>query len=515
MGERTIEHMFESSDIDDAGLVDRLQAAERSIAVAQAEQLTVIAELHARAPAWITTTDPAGGGVDPIELTVAEVGLALRMSKISAYRRTQLALQVQSRLPGTLAALGRGAISMAKLRVIAEATEELSLEHAAAVEASVLPRAEGQTPAGLGASVARAVIGCDPAAAERRRAKATRERTVQFFPAADGMATLWLRGPVEQTMAAHRRICELAESARTPEDDRSAGARQADTLLDLIMDTPGVTLLDRVTQFGAGSAAPADDANAHGNGNRARDGNSARGHAPGGGASLPVGRCDCGATGSVSARVTVAWTTLAGIDELPAQLAGYGSITAAHARQLAADATWQRLLTDPASGTVLDVGTTRYRPPAALAALVRARDGTCRWFGCRRPAERCDLDHTEPHPREPTADRNLEALCRAHHRLKTHTAWSVAQHDGGMLTWTSPTGQRVITEPWTAGPDQPEPAGPPSYDDARPADPPEPDWLDALPTEAEIATQLARYDAAHEYVCLDEDDDDRPRSDMT
>jgi len=141
------------------------------------------------------------------------------------------------------------------------------------------------------------------------------------------------------------------------------------------------------------------------------------------------------------------------VDDLPAELAGYGPITAETARELAADATWRRILTDPATGTVLDVGRTTYSPPPALAAHVRARDGTCRWFGCRRPAERCDLDHTEPHPRGPTAEYNLEALCRPHHRLKTHSTWSVVQHGGGVMAWTSPTGQRVITEPWTADPD--------------------------------------------------------------
>jgi len=40
------------------------------------------------------------------------------------------------------------------------------------------------------------------------------------------------------------------------------------------------------------------------------------------------------------------------------------------ARELATDATWRRLLHDPTSGELLDVGRTTYRPPAALAEFI-------------------------------------------------------------------------------------------------------------------------------------------------
>lgn len=162
----------------------------------------------------------------------------------------------------------------------------------------------------------------------------------------------------------------------------------------------------------------------------------------------------------MTADVTVAWTTLAGLDDHPGYLDGYGFIDADVARDLAADATWRRLLTDPPTGTVLDVGTTRYSPPASMAALVRARDHTCRWFGCRQTAARCDLDHTEPFPDGHTAVHDLAALCRGHHRLKTHTRWQVKQDSDGVLNWTSLAGHQVSTEPWPRDLDPPatEPA---------------------------------------------------------
>jgi hypothetical protein len=76
----------------------------------------------------------------------------------------------------------------------------------------------------------------------------------------------------------------------------------------------------------------------------------------------------------VMVNVTVAFTTLIGVDDQPAHLHGYGPITAEVARRIAADGTWRRLLTDPASRAVLDVGRERYTPPPDLAEHVIVRD---------------------------------------------------------------------------------------------------------------------------------------------
>jgi hypothetical protein len=90
----------------------------------------------------------------------------------------------------------------------------------------------------------------------------------------------------------------------------------------------------------------------------------------------------------VDVRVTVPYTALLGAGDLPGELAGYGPIPAAVARDLAASGTWRRILTDPASGRPLDYGISRYRPPAHLAGLVITRDQTCQFpaAGCRRIA---------------------------------------------------------------------------------------------------------------------------------
>jgi hypothetical protein len=71
------------------------------------------------------------------------------------------------------------------------------------------------------------------------------------------------------------------------------------------------------------------------------------------------------------------------------------------------------------------------------------RDRHCRFPGCTIPAGRCDVDHNLPWPHGPTCECNLCALCRHHHRLKTHGRWRITNHGNGSLTWTTPTGRTI------------------------------------------------------------------------
>jgi hypothetical protein len=89
-----------------------------------------------------------------------------------------------------------------------------------------------------------------------------------------------------------------------------------------------------------------------------------------------------------------------------------------------------------------------YRPSAALERFIRCRDLTCRFPGCDRPAEFCDIDHTVPYPLGLTHASNLKCLCRKHHLLKTFwTGWSDKQRHDGTIVWTAPTGQTYTTRP--------------------------------------------------------------------
>ena len=116
------------------------------------------------------------------------------------------------------------------------------------------------------------------------------------------------------------------------------------------------------------------------------------------------------------------------------------AVPALTAWALAAGGTWRRLVTDPASGVVIDVGRTRYRPPAGLADLVRARDRACVFPTCQTPAERCDIDHLTAWSQGGTTSLdNLATLCEAHHRLKHTPGWALTRDQAtGTLSWHTP-----------------------------------------------------------------------------
>src|SRR6478735_579240 len=167
----------------------------------------------------------------------------------------------------------------------------------------------------------------------------------------------------------------------------------------------------------------------------------------------------CSGRPGAEVRITIAASTLMGLDDQPADLEGHGPIDAVRARALAVGGVWRRLVTDPVTHRLLDVGRERYRPPAALDEFVRTRDGTCVAPGCIRPACGCDLDHTEEFHPQPGADPdaplgrtdadNLGPLCHRHHRLKTDGGFRLRQIAPGLFEWITPTGHRYLTRPGT------------------------------------------------------------------
>jgi hypothetical protein len=68
----------------------------------------VIAELYTRAPAWITDPDPHCLSVHPVEVTAAEIGRALSITRNAATHLVDLANTVTTRLPRSWAALRAG-----------------------------------------------------------------------------------------------------------------------------------------------------------------------------------------------------------------------------------------------------------------------------------------------------------------------------------------------------------------------------------------------------------------------
>jgi hypothetical protein len=146
--------------------------------------------------------------------------------------------------------------------------------------------------------------------------------------------------------------------------------------------------------------------------------------------------------------VTIGFDTLIGESNQPAELGGYGPITAQQARALAFEpgSTWRRL-TAP-DGTVIHADPHVYKPTAAVARLVRLAQPECTFPNCTVPSQRCDLDHVIPFNQcGLTTPENLHPARRTHHRLKTFAEWTTTRSDDGAVTWTSPTGRKYTTEP--------------------------------------------------------------------
>ncbi|MGL5808404.1 MAG: HNH endonuclease signature motif containing protein, partial [Nocardioides sp.] len=89
----------------------------------------------------------------------------------------------------------------------------------------------------------------------------------------------------------------------------------------------------------------------------------------------------------------------------------------------------------------------QYEVPDRIAERVTLRDGACAFPWCTRPARGCDTDHVVPYARGgPTSTDNLAALCRGHHRLKTHTGWTYTMIEPGIYLWTSPHGYTYLRD---------------------------------------------------------------------
>jgi len=89
-----------------------------------------------------------------------------------------------------------------------------------------------------------------------------------------------------------------------------------------------------------------------------------------------------------------------------------------------------------------------YQPSPSLRHLIKTRDRTCSFPGCRRPARRCDDDHTQPFDQGGrTCECNLSPLCRHHHAAKQAPGWNLQQPSPGVLIWTTPSGRAYTTGP--------------------------------------------------------------------
>lgn len=470
-------------------VVEAVAAAARLEAAARARTASLAAGLARRPemrPDLSAVTSRA-----PMLRSVAGDELAMRLatSPLAANRLVREGLAFEGQLYATGEALAAGHLDPAKASLLVQRLGELPEPITVAVEDRLLPAAHLRSLAQLRLDIEHALADIDPEEAEVRHEEARRRRRItRPRPEGDGMASMWLVLAAEDAARVHGVLDHAARAARSCGDPRTLDQIRADGLRDLVVgdvsagDGPtsevehhDFVLDDRVATIvlhrpvagleARPSSEPALACTTLGavpSGADDSDAEDLAGDATVTGAGRA--RCACGSAGAggragARVNVTVAASTLLGLDDEPGHLDGYVPVTATTARALAKGGVWRRIVTDPLSGAVLDYGRTRYRPPTALAEYVRVRDRHCAAPGCTVPASRSDLDHTLEYHRQPgdppdapvgdTSSANLGPLCRRHHRLKTCGGFRLRQPAPGIYEWVTPGGHRYRVRPGT------------------------------------------------------------------
>ena len=388
--------------------IDYLTAIERQESWLQALMQRAIVAVAGRDSS--ENPDPTFG-VDDAERE--DVSTALRLSPNGAQVKIDIARALTNHLPNTCSALAVGEISSAHANAIARETvsalnrglpESVIFE----IENRAIAYAEFHTPSQVGNLVRKVIAQRSPEEFEDAVLSAQEERRVSCFDEPNGMSTIIALLPAHEAkvvmnaLEAHILRSGLKMSQGSDQEEKnnlSKDMLRADALA-AIASSYLASSLDEVT---------------------------------------PHRR-------PLTVNVTIDLPTLLGLAENPGELAGYGPIPASVAREIAADARWKRFITEPITGNLLDFGREHYEPPQALKDFLIARDRTCRFPGCRRSAILSDLDHAESWSSGgETSPENLGALCRRHHKMKTHHGWQLESFADGSCIWRSPFGKEFFT----------------------------------------------------------------------
>jgi len=463
---------IDPEDLSRSARVDYLSAVERQTGWLQA--------LIQRAIVAVAGTEPSEAdgiyeGVDDAERE--DISAALRMSGNSAQYKIDIARSLINTLPNTCTALATGEISTAHANVIARETaaairEGLPTEAIARIEESAIAHAEFHTPAQVGNKVRTMLAQVAPKEFEEIVVRARDTRKVSMYRESDGMATVVAILPAEDAQTVMSAIENFVIRANRRDEEARNHAAKAEIIRAAFIGRAPSTYENAKRNNGAGvhgagvHGAGVHGAGVHGAGEqikmtpveeaafnneyapdlRTMDMKRADALSEIAGIAVSLSADEAKShRRSVSVNVTIDLPTLLGLNENPGQLAGYGVLPAQIVRALAGEGKWRRFITDPNSGTLLDYGRDSYQPPQDLVDYLIARDRTCRFPGCRQSAARADIDHAEAwEDGGATSAANLGALCRRHHRMKTHGGWKLTSNEDGSCNWESPDGHRYF-----------------------------------------------------------------------
>ena len=382
--------------------------------------------LRQRAIAAVAGLSPSEGGgplsgVDESERE--DISTALRLAPATAQSRIDIARTLVNNLPHTCSALATGEISSAHATVIARETATAIRDGAAdsiifEIEQRAIAYAEFHTPGQLATHIRNTVAKFVPEEFEEATSRATALRRVSCYNDSDGMSTVVAILPAADAQVVMNSI--EAYILRQEQRTHSQSISQSNVSESLTADGEAKLTIDQKRADALSAICSHFLAD--------------------------ISETVTPQRRPITVNVTIDLPTLLGLAENPGQLAGYGPIPASVARELASDARWKRFITEPQTGNLLDFGRESYEPPQHLKDFLIARDRTCRFPGCRRSALLSDLDHAESwESGGVTSADNIGALCRRHHRLKTHDGWKIESFSDGSCTWTSPLGKTFFT----------------------------------------------------------------------
>ncbi|MCQ1953707.1 DUF222 domain-containing protein [Arthrobacter sp. zg-Y238] len=375
----------------------------------------------------------ASGRLEPgiaFTLAASECAAILNLPQVTAQRMMFEALNLCSTHTATLTALEEGQLSYQHAQVVLDQCQNVPPDQLPEFEADLLAAAPGQTRAQFSCKARRLREKKFPDTVSKRHLTAFEQRKVTLDREEDGMSCLSAYLQAAEAQQIYTALSTAARGEQAAGDSRSTDQLRADILAQLLMGGLGSTRAGGVGGAVGESGTGGAPSGAHGTGE--------------GGAGP-----DEGIVPRTEIMVMINAETLFGADDQPAELHGYGPISAEEARRLARNAVgWTGLAQDPQTGEILGVGRRR-KVPAGLRRWLRARDGTCRFPGCRVSTANADIDHTVDWAKNgPTDHGNLEHLCRRHHRFKTLGYWKANQPVPGVIEWTSPTGRVYRTEPF-------------------------------------------------------------------
>ena len=449
---------IDPEDLSRSARVDYLSAVERQTGWLQA--------LIQRAIVAVAGTEPSEAdgiyeGVDDAERE--DISAALRMSGNSAQYKIDIARSLINTLPNTCSALSTGEISPAHANVIARETaaairEGLPAEAIERIEESAIAHAEFHTPAQVGNKVRTMLAQIAPKEFEEIVVRARETRKVSMYRESDGIATIVAILPAEDAQTVMSAIENFVIRANRRDEEARNHAAKAEIIRAAFNGRAPSTYESPKRNSGAGVSGAGDEqinmtpeeeaafSNEYVPDLRTMDMKRADALSEIAGIAVSLSADEAKShRRSVSVNVTIDLPTLLGLKENPGQLAGYGVLPAQITRALASEGKWRRFITDPNTGTLLDYGRDSYQPPQDLVDYLIARDRTCRFPGCRQSAARADIDHAEAwEDGGETSAANLGALCRRHHRMKTHGGWKLSSNEDGSCSWESPDGHHYF-----------------------------------------------------------------------